>query len=92
MELLEELTRRDLSQSNWLVPIHSRLAVLYHEDSKLKKALENYRIVAAVKSRKLLKLYPRSIDIAREQVRAIRGYLRFQGGSGPRVAVPKVNP
>jgi tetratricopeptide (TPR) repeat protein len=88
--MLEELTGRDLSQSNWRVPIHSQLALIYHEDKELEKALENYRVVAATKSKVLRRLYPRSIDIAKEQVHAIRGYLRFKGGSGPKVAVPKV--
>lgn len=91
IDLLEGLTGRDISKSRWLVPIHSRLAVLYHEGNEMKKALANYRVVAKVKSKELLRLYPKSIGVAREQVRAIRAYLRFKGGSGPKVAVPKVS-
>lgn len=88
---LAELTRRGLTHSRWLVPIHSRLAVLYHEKKAFKLALANYRVVAGVKSKELRRLYPRTIDNAKTQARAIRSYLKFRGGTaGGDLAVPKV--
>ncbi|MCZ6647551.1 MAG: tetratricopeptide repeat protein [SAR324 cluster bacterium] len=88
---LKNLTARGLQKSRWLVPIYSRLAVLYHEQKQLKLALKNYRIVANVKSVELRKLYPKSIRLAKQQVRAIRNYLKFRGGgAGEKLAVPKV--
>jgi tetratricopeptide (TPR) repeat protein len=91
LALLEGLTPRGLETSKWHVPIYSRLAVIYHERNDLKRALAHYRVVANVKSKEQRKLYPRSITLAREQVRAIEGYLKFRGGrAGGRVAVPKI--
>ena len=88
---LQELTGRGLTESKWLVPIYSRLAVLYHEKKQLRLALRNYKVVARVKSPTSRKLYPKSIGLAKAQVRAIRHYLKFRGGdSGKKVAVPKV--
>ena len=65
------------------------LAVLLHEDKKLEQALQHYRIVAEVNSEQLRKLYPRSIEQARQQADAIASYLRLQGGQAD-VTVPKV--
>ncbi|MEE8396474.1 MAG: tetratricopeptide repeat protein [bacterium] len=90
---LEKLVARGLKKSKWRVPIHYRLAVVYHEREAIRKALRHYRVVAGVKSRELKKLYPRSIDQARRQVKAIGEYLRLRGGEGGRgIAVPKIKP
>ena len=65
--------------------------MLYHEKKAFKQALANYRVVAGVKSKELRKLYPRTIDNAKVQVRAIRSYLKFRGGTAVGdVTVPKV--
>ena len=87
----QELTGRGLTETKWMVPIYSRLAVLYHEKKQLRLALRNYKVVAKVKSPIMRKLYPKSIGVAKAQVRAIRHYLKFRGGdSGKKVTVPKV--
>ncbi|HKI97986.1 MAG TPA: tetratricopeptide repeat protein [bacterium] len=88
---LKELASRGIAGTKWVVPIHYRIAVLLHQRKELKEALAHYRIVADAKGAEVRKLYPRTIDQAREQVRRIQAYLKAGGGQGG-VAVPTVRP
>jgi hypothetical protein len=88
---LKELAARGIAGSKWDVPIHYRIAVLLHQRKDLKDALAHYRIVAAAKGDEVRKLYPRSIEQSREQVRRIEAFLKAGGGQGD-IAVPTVRP
>lgn len=91
INLLEQVVGRDLSKSNWRIPVHYRLAVLYHQDKKLKKALPHYRLVRDEQSPELKKLYPRSIKESRKKAKAIEAYLKSGGkNNGSRIDVPRV--
>lgn len=88
---LEHLAQRDIGESAWQVPIHYRLAVLYHRQQQLPQALAEYTAVAAAKSRDARTRYAKVIAESREQAQAISEYLKLTGGTpGSRIAVPKL--
>ena len=88
---LEALAKRNLGDSPWQVPIHFRLAVLYHRQQQLGDALAQYTLVAEVQSREARTRYAKAIAESREQSRALSDYMKLTGGAaGSRIAVPKV--
>ncbi len=88
---LESLAKRDIGESAWQVPIHYRLAVLYHRQQQLQEALAEYTAVAEAKSRDARTRYAKVIAESREQAQAISEYLKLTGGvPGSRIAVPKL--
>ena len=91
MRRLETLAKRNLGDSVWQVPIHYRLAVLYHRQQQLTEALAEYTRVAEVQSREARTRYAKAIAESREQSRALTDYMKLTGGAaGSRIAVPKV--
>ncbi len=88
---LRELVKRNITGSKWKVPIHYRLAILYHRQKQLRKALSHYRIVAGVKDEEVRKIYPRSIKQSAQQVLQIEKYLKSSQQPGGNIAVPKVS-
>jgi tetratricopeptide (TPR) repeat protein len=89
---LEGVLSRRLDGMLWEVPIRYRLAVLYHRGGDLAKALDQYRLVAATKSKEAQERYSEAIVQARKQAAALADYLRVAGGEpGAKVAVPKVD-
>jgi tetratricopeptide (TPR) repeat protein len=88
---LEALAKRNLGDSAWQVPIHYRLAVLYHRQQQLSDALAEYTRVAEVQSREARTRYAKAIAESREQSRALADYMKLTGGAaGSRIAVPKL--
>jgi tetratricopeptide (TPR) repeat protein len=88
---LETMAKRDLGESPWFVPVHYKLAVLYHGQQKLPEALDEYTKVSKAESREARTSYAKVIAESREQARAIAEYLKITGGAaGSRVAVPKL--
>ncbi len=89
---MEGLQARKVDGTPWEVPIHYRLAVLYHQQGDLPKALAQYRAVAGVKSAEQRERYPEAIAQSKTQVDALTEYLRISGGErGSKIAVPKVD-
>jgi tetratricopeptide (TPR) repeat protein len=88
---LEALSQRALEGSPWQVPILYRLAVLQHQAGDLDKALDNYRVVAGVKSKEARQQYAQAIAQSRRQADELAKYLKLTGGkAGVKIAVPKV--
>jgi tetratricopeptide (TPR) repeat protein len=86
---LEKLAQRELKGSAWYVPVHYQLAVLYHQDSRLREALSQYKRVAEADSSEAKKQYPKLIAQSREQVSQLEQYLRIRGGdAGSRIDAP----
>ncbi len=79
LKRLRALTRRDLKASRWIVPVHYRLAVLLHQQKKLRAARTHYRKVAGVKNRELRKLYGKIIKQSRQKAREISAFLKSRG-------------
>jgi hypothetical protein len=88
---LEALTKRDLEASPWYVPIHYKLALVYHDLQRLPDAQAEYTLVANTANREARTRYAQAIAESREQAKAIGDYLKITGGAaGSRIAVPKV--
>ncbi len=89
LERLKALVARDLTASEWLVPIHDYLAVLYLQQNEMKRALAQYRIISGVRDKAIRRAYPRSIAHAAQKIKEIEGYLRVTGGAaGADITVP----
>jgi len=91
IQRLQALAARNLDRSPWFVPIHYKLAVIYHGQQKLSEALDEYTRAAQANGREAVKRYAKIIAESREQARAISEYLKLTGGAaGSRIAVPKL--
>ncbi len=89
---LEGMLGRKADGTPWEVPIHYRVAVLYHQQGDLQKALAQYRAVAGVRSADQRERYAEAIAQSKKQVDALSEYLRLSGGEqGSKIAVPKVD-
>ncbi len=88
---LETLAKRDLDASPWYVPVHYRLALVYHGLQMLPEALNEYTLVANTGNRESRMRYAQVIAESKEQAKAIEDYLKITGGAaGSHIAVPKV--
>jgi tetratricopeptide (TPR) repeat protein len=90
-ERLQALAKRDAGAGLWFVPIHYKLAVLYHGQQRLPEALDEYTAVANVTNRDTRTRYAKVIAESKEQAAAIAEYLKLTGGApGSRIAVPQL--
>ncbi len=76
VQVLSSLSKRPIANTAWEIPVHYRLAVLYHQLQQWQKALSHYQQVSQQQPRGAHAAYAQLITEASSQAHTIANYLK----------------